>query len=340
MKINSTFHEKCLVYKDYYLEGFQIDPDLSTVPESAIEHAKHFNDSRHKVLIDNTAPYGHFITEWLYALLTELDSLPTTPEDTLILIFKDPKDPGSQLNHMSTVTEYVHDRLIQKGYGVSYVDSQYFYVTNYYHFIAPFHAPQMLLPHVVGRFLAEDITTSSYGRKIYLSRSKTTTSNGNAGVYIKGQIDHNLEYKENLANIRENNKYKFSDRIDDEERLEHYLESLGFEVLTPEDFDSYHEQLKIVAEAKVLVSLTSSALHSLMVTRPEARIVEICTPIPTHMDSQGKFLSESASFHDHYRSIALARGNGYIAIPNASKKAEDVINHIESTSDLKFLFSS
>ena len=325
-----------LVYKDYYLEGFQVDPDLAAPPE----YAKYFTDSRHKVLIDNTAPYGHFITNWLYVLLTELEKISTTPEDTLVLIFKSPEDPGSQLNHMSTVTEYVHDRLIQRGYGVSYVDSQYLYVTNYHHFSTPLISPPTFIAPVVGRFLAEGVTTSSYGRKIYLSRSKTTTSNGNKGVDFDSMVDRTVSMKENLDRIRTEKQYQFSDRIDDEAKLESYLKTLGFEILTPEDFDSYQDQLNQIAEAKILASVTSSALHAGLVLSPTARVVEFSTNMYSQVDSLGNFIEESGSIHSDYLLMAMTKNIPYTAIPNMSRKAQDIIDYIEANPDLKLLLAS
>lgn len=341
---STSIYDTCLVKKDRAREGFEVFPD-TYIPEledeaSKLKHAKYFTDSRKKFLIDNSAPFGHFITDWLYLLLTEIEKLALPPEEILILIHQSPDTHALHINHMSTITQYVYDRFTKKGYNVDYVDSEYFYISNYHHFPSPFYVPEVMVPSVVGRFLEEGITTTSYGRKIYISRSKTTTSNGNYGVHVESRLDHSLSFKDAVNKVRQENMYKFSNRIDDEEKLEAYLKSLGFKILVPEDFDSYADQLNAISEARILCSITSSALFSLMVLRPGARVVEVCTPAPTIINTEGAFLPESEIFTDHFRSVALAKGHVYTAIPNRSREVDKVIQYIESTPELKLLLSS
>lgn len=293
--------EPRLVRKNRHVEGFYL-ADPSDTPE----HVKYFTDSRYKLLLDNTSPYGHFLTGWLYTLLNELERA-QEPSNTLILVFLPPKSPDLVLEHMSTVTAFVVERLLKKGYQVEYIEAEAFYVSNFVHFEMPLHVSDLLLPPVVGRFLAEDITTSSYGRKIYLSRSKTTTSNS-----------------------------RILSRIDDEQKLEDYLVSLGFEVLIPEQYSSYQEQLNVIASAKILASITSSALYSALVLPPTSKIVEIATLVHVGEDLD----LTNAWFPEHYRFIAHIQGNMYLPIPNPNFKADDVIAYIENNPEIKAILAS
>lgn len=286
-----------LILKNREVEGFYL-ADPSEVPK----HEKYFTDSRNKVLLDNTAPYGHFVTSWLYSLLTTLEDPALTPENTTILIYLSSNNPDLALEHMSTVTAFVADKLRRRGYLIEYIETEAFYVSNLYGPLTPPHIQDILLPQIVGRFLAEGVTTSAYGRKIYLSRSKTNTSNS--------------------RNIS---------RVDDEAKLESYLQTLGFEILTPEDFDSYQDQLNRISEARILASITSSALHAGLVLQSPSKIVEFVTDMSRTNDYV---------FHDNYRVMALSKGLTYTAIPNITRKAQDIIDHIEANPDLKLLLAS
>jgi len=208
---------------------------------------------------------------------------------------------------MSTITEFVVDKLRRRGYKVDYIETESFYVSNFVDVLVAPYVSDLLLPTVVGRFLAEDITTSSYGRKIYLSRSKTTTSNS-----------------------------QILSRIDDEQKLEDYLVSLGFKVLIPEHYSSYQDQLNEIASAKILASITSSALYSALVLPSTSKIIEIATLVHTGKDLD----MTNAWFPEHYRFIAHMQGNMYLPIPNPNFKVDDVIAYIESNPEIKAILAS
>lgn len=337
---DSKFFESCLVFKDYALEGFQVNPE--NVNDLELKDAKYFTDSRYKILIDNTAPYGHFMTDWLYRLAKAIDTLPVSPENLLVLFHRSPEDGGLQLNHMATLTEFLANKLKSKGYGVDYGDTRYLHLTNYFHVYDPSYnsyAPNFVYMPIVRRFLTEDITTSSYGRKIYLSRSKTTTSNGNRYVDINKSLDFSLPMKDRLDQVRTKFQYRFSNRLDDEQRLEDYLKSLGFEILVPEDFDSYKAQLNYISEARIFASITSSGIYGAYVLNPNAAIVEFITPFG-NFDGDGEIIPSSATLEDSYRILAMIQGNRYVPVSNLSRKVDNIINQIESDPNLKALLSS
>lgn len=342
--IPSNFLENALIFKDYELEGFLVNPENtdSLNPKTV----KYFTDSKYKVLLDNTAPYGHFLSDWMYGLLEALETAPAAPKDILILFHSSPEDVNLQINHMSTLTEFLANKLKDRGYGVDYIETDYFYVTNFIvafnSFLKSYARPFSYVPKV-RRFISEDITTSSYGRKVYLSRSKTTTSVGNRNSEFNNYLilnqELNLTMKESLELVRANHQYKFCTRIDDEQLLENYLKNLGFEVLIPEDFNSYQAQLDYISEAKILASITSSGLYGAYALNPEATVVEFVTPFG-ETDATGNLIAHTTSLEDCYRAIALTQGNRYVPISNLNCRAEDIISQIESDANLKALLSS
>lgn len=342
--IPSSFLENALIFKNYELEGFLVNPENtdSLNPKTV----KYFTDSRYKIILDNTAPYGHFLSDWMYGLIEALETIPAAPKDILVLLHRGPEDVNLQINHISTLTKFLVNKLKDRGYGVDYIETDYFYVTNFIvafdSFLKSYARPFAYVPKV-RRFITEDITTSSYGRKIYLSRSKTTTSAGNRNSEFNNYLilnqELNLPIKESLDLVRTNHQYKFCTRIDDEQLLENYLKSLGFEILIPEDFNSYQDQLDYISEAKILASITSSGLYGAYALNPKAAVVEFVTPFG-ETDYEGNLIPSTTSLEDCYRAIALTQGNRYVSISNFNCRAKDIISQIESDANLKALLSS
>ncbi len=331
-----------IVEKTHGQDGFRFieKSSLDSYNQSIV---KSFNDPRHKILFDNEVPYGHLLTDWLYHLLTQLEMFADSDKDNVVILFnKSPENTGMEMHHQSSVSEYLVHKLNKKGYQVEYLDGHYFDVSN---LVEPINPPNPIYsqipPLTVGPFLKEGTTTVQYGKKIYLSRSKTTTPNGNRYVDLREAVEkRTLPMKENIQKVREENKYKFSDRLDDEAKLEAYLESLGFEILIPEEFDSYQEQLDRISEARILMSVTSASLHAGMVLPPESVIVELCTIMDIPPGSTEEFMIRNGFFHEHYRSMAMIQNNPYIAIPNVYRKADDIIDCIESNPTIKAILAS
>jgi hypothetical protein len=328
-----------IVEKIHGQDGFRFieKSDLGEFEQSTI---KSFNDPRHKILFDNEVAYGHLVTDWLYHLLTQLEKFPD-PNQVVILFNKPPFNPGQEMYHLSSITNYLVDKLGTRGYKVEYLDGHHFDISN---LVEPINPPPALYsqipPRVVSPFLKEGTTTANYGKKIYLSRSKTTTPNGNKYVDLRDEIEKTeLPLKENMQKVREENKYRFSDRLDDELALESYLKTLGFEILIPEDFENYQDQLDKISEAKILMSVTSASLHAGMVLQPGSTIVELCTIMDIPNGSDVEFMIRHGFFHEHYRSMAMIQKYPYIAIPNISRKTQDIIDYIESNPAIKKLLS-
>lgn len=327
-----------LVMKSHGREGFEYI-NKSDIEEFELSDTRYFTDSRHKILIDNDPPYGHFMTNWLYHLLKQLEKFPN-PEDVLVLFNKSPQESGITVHHMSTVTKYVEAKLLSKGYGVEYLDGPYFEISNIVEPLDPPLLYSQVFPPVVGPFLKEGLTTKSQDRKIYLSRSKTTTPNGNVLIDLQEDVKGPQVVADTIQELRIENQYKFSDRLDDEQRLEDYLKNLGFEILIPEDFDSYQEQLDRISEARILMSATSASLHAGMVLQPGAIVVELCTLMNIPTGSTEEFMLQNGFLHEHYRSMALAQKNPYIAISNLHRKVDEIIDFIESNPAIKAILAS
>jgi hypothetical protein len=291
-----------------------------------------FTDSSIKFLFDNSYVYGHVITGSMYSLLKEYEA---NKDSDFTVIFKHrPEEPAMVLNHMSGFTEYLHQRLLDKGIKVEYIDSPTFYASNFINMAKEGVNVRQTRLKNVGDFFSEDLDYSTPPtRKVYLSRGKTTTYNGNRGVDMDANTIANDTSK--IHELRNQHIHKFSDRIDDEKKLEDYLVTLGFEIIYPEDYSSYRDQLQVLASSKMVVSLTSSALSACFVMAPNTTLIEIASPIAPVVNPDCTPDLDYLDYDDHYKVIASIRENFYAAIATRTKRVDDVIASIENNPAIK-----
>ncbi len=152
-------------------------------------------------------------------------------------------------------------------------------------------------------------------RKVYCSRRKTKYK---TGIAIHGDKDPNtLPIKDD------------SQRVSDELALEEYFVSHGFEIVYPEDFTYFEDQIKYFSSVKTLISTTSAGLTNMCFMKDKTQVIEITIP----MLVQGKI-----TLHGHYASIAWAKKLVYFSIPSM-RSTEDVIDIIENNPILLSLIS-
>lgn len=315
---------------DEYTDAYRVlDPIQPQDMESTVPA---FTDSSIKFLFDNSYVYGHAITGWMYHLLKEYEA--NKDADFTVLFNRRPEEPGMLLNHMSNFTEYLYQRLLDKGIKVQYIDAPKFYASNFIAMSKEGVNVRYSRLKNVADFFSEGLDYSTPPtRKVYLSRGKTSTYNGNQGVDL--DADTIADDTSKIHEIRNREIYKFSQRIDDEKSIEDYLMTLGFEIIYPEDYSSYKDQLQIFASSKTIVSITSSGLSPCFVMAPNTSVFEIASPVATVVNDDGSQHPEYLDFHDHYKVLASINENFYAAIPTRSKKAAEVIASIEKNPTIK-----
>jgi len=322
-----------LIRKKQGFEGFEVLEhfELKDIPDDGL---KRYLDTSRKIVIDNGACYGHFMTSWLYVLVRSIEH----GQPLTVLFAQRPGGIELLLNHTSSVTEYLHEELTRRGHRVEYIEGDALYLNNFIHIKSPFGIQHERLKPV-SDFLVENLSPSVIpaSEKIYLSRGKVTTYNGNTLNYIPTDVGSDPD---KLQSHREENQYGFSDRLDDEKKLEEYLKDLGFIILCPEDFTSYRDQLDRIASARILMSVTSSALNACLVLAPNTFVVELGTMLNTRMRPNGDVDIRFSEFHDHYKVQSSIRNNLHMFISNKNCKVADILNSIESNSSLKAFLSS
>jgi hypothetical protein len=138
----------------------------------------------------------------------------------------------------------------------------------------------------------------------------------------------------NKNNMVDGLPYYDDNRIDDEPKLEKYLESLGVTIVVPEDFSSFQEQINYFNTVKTVISLTSSGLANSIFMKSGSNVIEFITPLVIMMfpdeNNPGKNHGE-ISIHNLYNLISWSRKHTHIAVQNKTRSADDLIEHLKST---------
>ena len=167
-------------------------------------------------------------------------------------------------------------------------------------------------------------------KKVYLSRKKYDFDKDNQYSAMK---EMNL-----LGRI--NNL-----RIDDEEKLENFFKSLGFEIVYPEDFLTFLDQVEYFYQVKTLVGITGTGLMNCIFMQPNNNLIEIVTHhmIPQHSifnKENNKRWGKYMLTQEHpYSVMANDKDHFYVAISNKTLIAEDLINKILNTEHLMNILS-
>jgi hypothetical protein len=124
-------------------------------------------------------------------------------------------------------------------------------------------------------------------------------------------------------------KSKFSadsdERIDDEEKIMKYFNSLGFETIYPEDFSSMEEQIYFFSQVKTIASVTTAGLANSIFMPKGGKVIELTVPL---------IVNGVESLHSVYQGISFAKRHKYMSIPHM-RSTEEVIKTIEDDSILK-----
>jgi len=189
-----------------------------------------------------------------------------------------------------------------------------FYINNYFTAIG-FSAS---LPALREMYMSIDLYLSQFNivphRKIYISRTKTP-------IRVLGH-----EY------IADDSLRRYDIRIDNEELVERYMRENGVEVVYPEDFSSFNEQLKYIRSAKVLITVSGAALTNLAFMQSGQTVLELANQLETNVGRD----TYDVGYHTHYYEMALARQHKYITVHH-NGSADIVLSTFEDEPYLKAL---
>ena len=127
-------------------------------------------------------------------------------------------------------------------------------------------------------------------------------------------------------------------RIDNEKKLEEYLESRGVEIVHPENFNSVSDQVQYFEDVQTIISLSGSGLSNSIFMKENTYVIELTTALTAsrfsnEMDA-GKSHGEEA-LHHYYSVLAWERNQFYISISNKDQSYKSIIDAFEKTKILE-----
>lgn len=155
-------------------------------------------------------------------------------------------------------------------------------------------------------------------------------------VYVSRRIADEKKMKSYGKNLSDKLTRSSYARIDDEKKLEDFFQKNGFEVVFPENFESFDDQLNYFYETKIAIGLTGGGLTNLMFMQNNGIVVELITTLITNRnDRQAKVLRLEEGQHHFYHSIAFQKNHEYVGVINKNTIADEIIDKFQKLPHLK-----
>lgn len=303
------------------LELFEITPSnliKGYVHADGNESTLDLTTGKPKLVIVLKNSFYHFLLDYVANII---ESIEQYPDHELII---DVSSMGDLHDLKSNSTSFFFEFLfLLNHYGVEHkvvrlVDYDVVYIDNFYK-------------------IRYDLTSSLKAEKVYeyfLPYVKDKTIKPFRSVYVSRKIaDSTFARSQAIADL---DFYYDGLRIDDEEALEKLFKSLGFEIIYPEKFEGFDEQINFFHSVKTIASLTSSGLTNAVFMQPGGTVIEIASPIiATPISEIGELTNLQKSIHNFYKDLSFLKKHIHISIQNPNFKFEDVKNAIESNQALK-----
>lgn len=137
-------------------------------------------------------------------------------------------------------------------------------------------------------------------------------------------------------------KLSIDKRIDDHAKIENFFRDNNFEIIYPEDFKTFEDQLNFFYSVKTIASLTSSGLTNACFMQPGGNVIELISPLLVNhpiLRNEEPVLDDSmvAEIHSFYQHLSFLKNHLYIGIPNYSRSAQDVIDYTDNSNMIKMI---
>lgn len=146
----------------------------------------------------------------------------------------------------------------------------------------------------------------------YLSENKQPTKK----VYVSRKNTSRVKTDKHLFGDKGKTGLLFPDdnRLDNEIIMENFFKTLGFEIICPEDFGSFEDQIKYFSSVKILAGVTGAGLLNSIFMPRGGTIFELSTPLAGNgIESLHHFYKETSFVKQHkFMSITNFRNSQYI----------------------------
>ena len=142
-------------------------------------------------------------------------------------------------------------------------------------------------------------------KKVYVSRKKITRTKSEMQLFG--------------SDSRNNLLFLDDKRIDNEDLMEQFFIKLGFEIIYPEDFGTFEDQIKYFDNVKMLAGVTTGGLINAVFMPRGGTVFELSTPL---------LGNGMESIHHFYKEISFVKQHKYISITNF-RNAKQIIDFIK-----------
>lgn len=266
-------------------------------PENVID----LNNDRVKILIEGHQSPLHYLLGLYGNILNALDTF-----DNPIFVINTTKIKAPYCDQ--SLVEFFYYFLKDNNIDYICVDStlnQDIIVNNFYHAGPPDGIPVPNSINKIYEFMTKYIKNKDITpyKKVYLSRKKTNS-----------RVDTSF-LPEGIS----------ISRIDDEAVLEKFFKQHGFEIVYPERFKSFEEQINYFNEVSVAVSLSGGGALNTIFMQPGGLVLELCTTLFTPA-----FDGFIEAHHQFFSNVAFKKNHTYISISNEDKKAATLLKKIKT----------
>jgi hypothetical protein len=113
-------------------------------------------------------------------------------------------------------------------------------------------------------------------------------------------------------------KKHLDQRIDNDKTIQDFFLAAGFEVIYPENFETFTDQINYFSECKIIAGISGSALANNIFMKPGGSVIELLSIF--NVSSNKEYPTE---IHNFYRIIANVVGHLHFSVSNLSGKALD-----------------
>lgn len=124
-------------------------------------------------------------------------------------------------------------------------------------------------------------------------------------------------------------------RMDDEQALETLFAKFGYEIIYPEEFETFEEQVRFFGTVKTLIGITGAGLTNMIFMKPGTSVIELSVP----MGYVGDLRNFEFTFHGIYKEMASANKMFYGDIVTM-RSYHDVESLVNSNTLLKMILES
>jgi hypothetical protein len=318
------------VFNPKKLKIFELNEKTVTRGYVDADNAKaiHFISPRKKFIKTIVASYYHAIADDLAEIVYVIDKYPNAE---LIINVADIRGGLSkpEWDFVGFFLRCLDDKKVKYTL-VELSKFDVIYMNNFTMLTFPFHSGARL--DMLSDFFKKYVSNPKQKayRKVYVSRGKMPWR----------------DQSENAVNF----SYQDDNRIDNHQKIEKIFVDLGFEIVYPEDFKTFQDQLDFFYSVKTLASLTSSGIVNAVFMQPGGNIVELVTPLITQSPVVNDvYLMENGidpkdyeldlntvqEIHMFYHNLAFFKEHTYIGIPNYFRSSDKIQKFIDSNPSLK-----